>query len=168
RPPSRRRTDWRARRGGHEFVNLREGLTVNEDARQLAERVCTSIEEPFVLGDESIVCTASAGVATTADATHSARGLLQEADLALYRAKGRGRNRAEVFDEELRTTAIGRLSIERMVRSAIDEDLLRVHYQPIVDLRTGRVVLAEALVRIQGPEALIPPDLFIDIAETSG
>src|SRR5947209_978865 len=55
-----------------------------------------------------------------------------------------------------------------MVRSAIDEDLLRVHYQPIVDLRTGRVVLAEALVRIKGPEELISPDLFVDIAEESG
>jgi EAL domain-containing protein (putative c-di-GMP-specific phosphodiesterase class I) len=93
---------------------------------------------------------------------------LQEADLALYRAKGRGRNRAEVFDEELRTTAIGRLGVERMIRNAIDGDLLRVRYQPIVDLRTGRVVIAEALVRIQGPEELIPPDLFIDIAAASG
>jgi EAL domain-containing protein (putative c-di-GMP-specific phosphodiesterase class I) len=93
---------------------------------------------------------------------------LQEADLALYRAKGRGRNRAEVFDEELRTTAIGRLGVERMIRSAIDEDLLRVQYQPIIDLTTGHVVDAEALVRIQGPQELIPPDLFIDIAEESG
>src|SRR5206468_252001 len=96
------------------------------------------------------------------------RLLAQEADLALYRAKGRGRNRAEVFDEELRTTAVGRLGVERMIRNAIDEDLLRVQYQPIVDLRTGQVVLAEALVRIQGPEELIPPALFLDIAETSG
>src|SRR5260370_27994537 len=63
---------------------------------------------------------------------------------------------------------MGRLGVERMVRNAIDEDLLRVSYQPIVDLRTGRVVLAEALVRIQGPEELIPPDLFLDIAQASG
>ena len=163
-----RPTDTLARLGGDEFVILTEGLTASEDARHLAERVCRSIEEPFALGEESVVCTASAGVATTADATHSPRALLQEADLALYRAKGRGRNRAEVFDEELRTTAIGRLGVERMIRNAIDEDLLRVLYQPIVDLRTGQVVLAEALVRIQGPEELIPPALFLDIAETSG
>jgi diguanylate cyclase (GGDEF)-like protein/PAS domain S-box-containing protein len=163
-----RPTDTLARLGGDEFVVLSEGLTEIDDARRLAERVCESIEEPFLLGEESIVCTASAGVATTADATHSARGLLQEADLALYRAKGRGRNRAEVFDEELRTTAIGRLGVERMIRSAIDEDLLRVQYQPIIDLTTGQVVDAEALVRIQGPQELIPPDLFIDIAEESG
>jgi diguanylate cyclase (GGDEF)-like protein/PAS domain S-box-containing protein len=163
-----RPTDTLARLGGDEFVILSEGLTVSEDARHLAERVCRSIGEPFVLGEESIVCTASAGVATTADATHSPRALLQEADLALYRAKGRGRNRAEVFDEELRTTAMGRLGVERMIRNAIDDDLLRVRYQPIINLRTGQVVLAEALVRIQGPEELIPPDHFIDIAETSG
>ncbi|MEA2546192.1 MAG: hypothetical protein QOI09_1465 [Chloroflexota bacterium] len=163
-----RPTDTLARLGGDEFVVLSEGLTEIDDARRLAERVCESIEEPFVLGQESIVCTASAGVATTADATHSPRGLLQEADLALYRAKGRGRNRAEVFDEDLRTTAVGRLGVERMIRSAIEEDLLRVQYQPIIDLTTGRVVDAEALVRIQGPDELIPPDIFIDIAEESG
>jgi len=163
-----RPTDTLARLGGDEFAVLSEGLAASEDAHHLAERVCRSIQEPFVLGEESVVCTASAGVATTADATHSPRALLQEADLALYRAKGRGRNRVEVFDEELRATATGRLGVERMIRNAIDEDLLRVRYQPIVDLRTGQVVLAEALVRIQGPDELIPPDLFIDIAETSG
>jgi diguanylate cyclase (GGDEF)-like protein/PAS domain S-box-containing protein len=163
-----RPTDTLARLGGDEFVVLSEGLTAIDDARRLAERVCQSIEEPFVLGEESIVCTASAGVATTTDATHSARGLLQEADLALYRAKGRGRNRAEVFDEELRSTTLGRLGVERMIRSAIDDDLLRVQYQPIIDLVTGHVVDAEALVRIQGPDELIPPDHFIEIAEESG
>jgi diguanylate cyclase (GGDEF)-like protein/PAS domain S-box-containing protein len=163
-----RPTDTLARLGGDEFVVLSEGLTGIDDARRLAERVCESIEEPFVLGEESVICTASAGVATTADATHSARGLLQEADLALYRAKARGRNRAEVFDEELRTTAIGRLGVERMVRTAIDDRLLRVQYQPIVDLTTGHILDAEALVRIQGPEELIHPELFIDVAEESG
>jgi len=163
-----RPTDTLARLGGDEFVVLSEGLASIDDVQRLAERICQSIEQPFTLGDESIVCTASAGVTTTADATHSALALLQEADLALYRAKDRGRNRAEVFDEELRTTAIGRLGVERMIRSAIDDDLLRIQYQPIVDLTNGHVVEAEALIRIQGPEELIPPDLFIVIAEESG
>jgi EAL domain-containing protein (putative c-di-GMP-specific phosphodiesterase class I) len=123
---------------------------------------------PFDLDGEAIVCTVSAGIATTIDSTHSGQGLLQEAALALYRAKDRGRNRAEVFDEELQATAIGRLGTERMVRQAIQDDGLRVHYQPIIDLKTGQVVAAEALVRIQGPDQLIMPDTFIDVAEESG
>jgi diguanylate cyclase (GGDEF)-like protein/PAS domain S-box-containing protein len=163
-----RPTDTLARIGGDEFVVVAEGLHSVNDAKRLAQRICTSIEVPFDLDGEAIVCTVSAGIATTIDSTHSGQGLLQEADLALYRAKDRGRNRAEVFDEELRATAIGRLGTERMVRRAIQDDGLRVHYQPIIDLNTGQVVAAEALVRIQGPDRLIMPDTFIDVAEESG
>jgi diguanylate cyclase (GGDEF)-like protein/PAS domain S-box-containing protein len=163
-----RPADTMARIGGDEFVILAEGLPAVEDARQLAARVCERMELPFDLDGESIVCTISAGVATTADAEHSALALLQEADLALYKAKDGGRNRAEVFDEQLRTTALGRLAVERMIRSAIGEDRLRVNYQPIIDLATGQVVRVEALVRLQGPGGLILPDDFIEVAEETG
>jgi EAL domain-containing protein (putative c-di-GMP-specific phosphodiesterase class I) len=95
--------------------------------------------------------------------------LLQEADLALYRAKDRGRDRAEVFDEALRTTAVGRLGTERMLRRAIEERRLHVHYQPIIDLRTGYPVSAEALVRIFDPElGMLAPDSFLEVAEETG
>jgi diguanylate cyclase (GGDEF)-like protein/PAS domain S-box-containing protein len=163
-----RPADTLARIGGDEFVVLAEGLPTVEEAQLLATRVCGCIEMPFELDGESIICTASAGVATTTDFAHSGQGLLQEADLALYRAKDRGRNRAEVFDEELRTTAIGRLAIERTIRSAIDDDRLRVQYQPIVDLDTGHVARVEALVRIQERDRIVLPDDFIDIAEETG
>lgn len=95
-----RPTDTFARLGGDEFVVLAEGLNDVEEANHLARRVCQSMEDLFVLEGESIVCTTSAGVATTSDFTHTSTELLQEADLALYRAKDRGRNRAEVFDED--------------------------------------------------------------------
>ncbi len=121
------------------------------------------------MGDEEFVCTVSIGIATTTDPSHSPEGLLQEADLALYRAKDRGRDRAEVFDEDLRTTAVGRLGTERMLRQAIDEGRLRVHYQPIIDLRSGRAVSAEALVRIFDRElGLLQPDSFLEVAEETG
>jgi EAL domain-containing protein (putative c-di-GMP-specific phosphodiesterase class I) len=107
-------------------------------------------------------------VSTTTASTHNPEALLQEADLALYRAKDRGRDRAEVFDEELRTTAVGRLGIEQMTRQAMNEDRLVVRYQPIIDLTTGHVTRVEALVRIQGPDGLIYPDGFIDVAEEAG
>jgi len=163
-----RSSDTLARVGGDEFVVLAEGLADVAEAIHLAQRICASIQEPFDLDGEAIVCTVSAGIATTIDSRHSPEGLLQEADLALYRAKDRGRNRAEVFDEELRTTAIGRLGIEQMLRQAIDENRLRVHYQPVIDLTTGHVVSAEALVRIHGADRLIMPDEFINVAEETG
>jgi diguanylate cyclase (GGDEF)-like protein/PAS domain S-box-containing protein len=163
-----RPADTLARIGGDEFVVLAEGVSSIEEARQLAARVCEGMEQPFELDGESIACTVSAGVSATTDYGHSAQALVQEADLALYKAKDGGRNRAEVFDEELRSTAIGRIAVEHMIRTAIDEDRLRVHYQPIVDLRSGNVIRAEALVRIQDTDELILPDAFIDVAEETG
>src|SRR5439155_12198553 len=124
---------------------------------------------PFVVGDDEFVCTVSVGIAVSSDSRHSPESLLQEADLAMYRAKDRGRDRAEMFDEDLRTKAVGRLGTERMLRRAIDEQRLRVHYQPIVDLGTGRTVAAEALIRISDPElGFILPESFLDVAEETG
>lgn len=163
-----RPADTLARIGGDEFVVVAEGLHGVDDSMRLARRICANMEVPFDLDGEAIVCSVSAGVATTIDPGHSGQRLLQEADLALYRAKDRGRNRAELFDEELRDAAIGRLGTEQMVRRAIKEDGLRVYYQPIIDLTTGRVVEAEALVRIKWRDRLLMPDLFIDVAEESG
>jgi diguanylate cyclase (GGDEF)-like protein/PAS domain S-box-containing protein len=164
-----RGSDTLARLGGDEFVIVAEDVADEQAALELADRIGEAGREPFRVGDEEFVCTWSVGVATTADAQHSPQGLLQEADLALYRAKERGRDRTEVFDEELRTTAIGRLSTERMLRRALDEGRLRVQYQPIVDLNSGQVVSAEALVRVFDPDlGLLQPDAFIEVAEETG
>ena len=160
--------DTLARMGGDEFVVLAEGLPAASEAIWLAERICADVCLPFDLDGEAVVCTASAGVATTTDHAHSAQALLGEADLALHRAKDMGRNRADVFDDELRTRAIGRLSTEQMLRGAIEDDRLVVHYQPIVDLSSGQVAGVEALVRIRGDGDLIMPGAFIEVAEDTG
>jgi diguanylate cyclase (GGDEF)-like protein/PAS domain S-box-containing protein len=162
--------DTLARLGGDEFAVVAEDLTSPEDAIALGDRIIEAGRNPFLVGDEHFVCTTSAGIAVTTDAGHSPEGLLQEADLALYRAKDRGRDRADVFDEDLRTRAVGRLGIERMLRRAVDEDRLRVNYQPIVDLATGRTVAAEALVRVWDPDEpeLIVAEAFIEVAEETG
>jgi diguanylate cyclase (GGDEF)-like protein/PAS domain S-box-containing protein len=164
-----RGSDTLARLGGDEFVVVAEDVEDEAAALELGDRMSQAGREPFRVGEEEFVCTWSVGVATTADALHSPQGLLQEADLALYRAKDRGRDRTEVFDEELRTTAVGRLSTERMLRHAIDEGRLQVHYQPIVDLDSGRIVSAEALVRVFDPDlGLLEPEAFLEVAEETG
>ncbi len=164
-----RPADTLARLGGDEFVIVAEDLTDEREAVALGERIAEAGRMPFRIGTEEFVCTVSVGIATTADAHHIPERLLQEADLALYRAKDRGRDRAEVFDEDLRTTAVGRLGTERMLRRAIEEERLRVKYQPIIDLRSGRVVSVEALVRVFDPElGVLEPDSFLEVAEETG
>ena len=164
-----RPSDTLARLGGDEFVIVAEDLPDEREAVTLGERIAEAGRKPFRIGTEEFVCTVSVGIATTSDAHHVPDSLLQEADLALYRAKDRGRDRAEVFDEDLRTTAVGRLGTERMLRRAIDEERLGVRYQPIIDLSTGRVVSVEALVRILDPElGVLEPDSFLTVAEETG
>jgi diguanylate cyclase (GGDEF)-like protein/PAS domain S-box-containing protein len=164
-----RPADTLARLGGDEFVIVAEDLSDEREAVALGERIAEAGRIPFKIGAEEFVCTVSVGIATTIDAHHVPESLLQEADLALYRAKDMGRDRAEVFDEDLRTTAVGRLGTERMLRRAIDERRLRVKYQPIIDLRTGRVMSVEALVRVLDPElGVLEPESFLTVAEETG
>lgn len=162
--------DTLARWGGDEFAVVVEDLASPEKATALGTRIIEAGRVPFVIGKERFICTTSVGIAVTQNPEHSAEGLLQESDMALYRAKDRGRDRAEVFDEELRTQAVGRLGTERMLRRAIDEDRLRVNYQPIIDLRTSQTVAAEALVRVWDAEKrrLIAAESFIGVAEETG
>ncbi|HVF74038.1 MAG TPA: EAL domain-containing protein [Acidimicrobiales bacterium] len=162
--------DTLARLGGDEFAVVVEDMSQAEEAVALGRRIVEAGRTPFQVGDERFVCTTSVGIAVTSDARYSAEGLLQEADLALYRAKDRGRDRAEVFDEDLRTRAVGRLGTERMLRRAIAEGRLRLDYQPIVELRTGDTVAVEALVRVWDPDQdhLIEAESFIEVAEEVG
>jgi diguanylate cyclase (GGDEF)-like protein/PAS domain S-box-containing protein len=164
-----RPADTLARLGGDEFVLVAEGVTSMAAALKLANRVIEDAREPFMLNGEEFRCTISVGVACTADSQHKAGELLAEADLALYRAKGSGRDRVAVFDEELRTIAIDRLVTERMLRGALHDGRVVVEYQPVVELTSGRPVGAEALVRIRDlKHGLRSPGSFLGVAEESG
>jgi diguanylate cyclase (GGDEF)-like protein/PAS domain S-box-containing protein len=164
-----RPADTLARLGGDEFVVLAEGVESERAAIELGHRLVEAGREPFRFGDEAYVCTLSVGVAWATDSGRGADDLLQEADLALYRAKDEGRNRVDVFDEELRTRAVGRMGIERMLLRALEEERLVVEYQPILDLHTDRLIGAEALIRIFDPElGLLQPDSFLEVAEETG
>jgi EAL domain-containing protein (putative c-di-GMP-specific phosphodiesterase class I) len=112
--------------------------------------------------------TASIGI-VVARSDETAEGLIRDADAAMYRAKSRGRARFEVFDREMRAGAVARLQVENDLRHALDNDELLLAYQPIVSLRTERVVGVEALARWRHPErGLVPPDEFIPVAEANG
>jgi diguanylate cyclase (GGDEF)-like protein/PAS domain S-box-containing protein len=162
-----RKGDTVARFGGDEFVILAESLTGTHQAQFLAERILNSLATPIDLSDEQVSITASIGIAL--DREHDPEALLHDADTALYRAKEKGRDRYEVFDVALRADALRRMATEQMVRHALDEDGLAIHYQPIVDLTTGDVVATEALVRIRDANGhLHSPGEFISVAEETG
>ncbi|MDE3205530.1 MAG: diguanylate cyclase, partial [Acidobacteriota bacterium] len=164
-----RPSDTLGRLGGDEFVIVAEDMADENAAIGLANRVIDAGRKPFRVGGEEFECTLSVGVACTADSQRAAHDLLSESDMALYRAKDRGRNRAELFDEDLRTKAVSRLVTERMLRSALSEDRVVVEYQPIIDLHSGGVIYAEALVRIRDSTGTIRlPGTFLEVAEETG
>ncbi len=157
--------------GGDEFVMVTRGLSSEDDVAPLATRILETLRRPAVLSDESTqMVSGSIGisfVAGTDDAT--AESLLRDADLAMYRAKDAGGSCFEVFDAELRAQALARLEIDRELRRAIRTGQLVVHYQPIVDVQTGKVDRFEALVRWQHPvRGMIPPGQFLSVAAESG
>jgi diguanylate cyclase (GGDEF)-like protein/PAS domain S-box-containing protein len=159
--------DTVARIGGDEFVILADGVTSIEVARELAARVRVTVGEPEVLAGRPITVDCSIGIALSDGS--SPEVLLQQADTALYRAKGRGRGRAEIYDHAMRLHARRRVQTEAMLRQALDNGNVVVHYQPIVALATSRVVATEALARIRDDQGeLVPPDQFIPVAEDSG
>jgi diguanylate cyclase (GGDEF)-like protein len=161
--------DTVARLGGDEFAILLEDLDELSGATAVAERVAKALETPFLLEGREVVVTMSVGVALNTRRPILPEELLRDADLAMYRAKGKGKNRYEVFDTDTAAPAIHRLDLELDLRSAVARDELRLHYQPVVHLETGRVEEFEALVRWQHKErGLLPPDAFIGLTEETG
>jgi diguanylate cyclase (GGDEF)-like protein len=161
-----------ARLGGDEFVVLpRPGLG-QLAVRRLAEAITDALRMPYVLptSGELLVCPVSLGITTTSGRGVQGHDLLAEAELALHRAKDTGRDRYVVYDDALRARSQSRLRTERLLRAALEQGRLAVQYQPIVDLAHGRVVGAEALVRIrdESGDGLLRPDVFIDVAEDTG
>jgi diguanylate cyclase (GGDEF)-like protein/PAS domain S-box-containing protein len=161
--------DTVARVGGDEFTILLEDLSVPDEAEGVARRVIGQLREPFALGGRSLSVTASIGIAFGMPDEVQPTDLLRFADMAMYRAKAEGRARYVVFDQTMRDRSIARMSLETDLRQALGRDELRVHYQPIVALITGRVLGAEALLRWQHPDrGLISPSEFIQLAEETG
>jgi diguanylate cyclase (GGDEF)-like protein/PAS domain S-box-containing protein len=161
--------DTIARFGGDEFILLCEQLDDPDDAITIARRVEQALSGPFELDDAEIYVGVSIGIAFSDRDSNEPETLIRDADAAMYRAKEKGRARYEVFDSAMRASAVDRLDIENALRRALDRRQLRVHYQPIIDLGTGRVTGMEALLRWEHPErGLLLPGEFITIAEETG
>ncbi len=164
-----RPSDTVARFGGDEFTVLLEPLDDREEAADIAERIRAEASRPIDIGATGLQPTISVGVAVATDARANAETLLRDADAAMYQAKEDGRNNVAFFDDTMRARVIHRLRTEIDLPQAIAGDQLVLHFQPIIDLATGRIEGLEALVRWQHPElGLIAPGQFIPIAEQSG
>ena len=163
-----RETDTVARFGGDEFVVLCDGVGSEQEALTLAERLASVLDDPIEVAGGPVFVSASFGVAV-ADPDSDAAGLLRDADAALYRAKARGRGRCELFDAPMRAQAMARLEIETGLRVALGGDQLVLHYQPVVDLRSGATLALEALMRWRHPvRGAVSPGEFIPVAEETG
>lgn len=161
--------DTAARFGGDEFTVLLEDVVGEQDAAAAAERILAALCAPVSLRGHELVPSASIGIALSNPGHDTPESLLRNADLAMYRAKTSGKGRYELFDPSMGASAMDRLQLEADLRHAIERDELRVVYQPILELETGRIREVEALLRWLHPErGVIPPLRFIPIAETTG
>ena len=160
--------DTAARLGGDEFAVLAEQLADRRDATALAERILDAFREPWEVEGRTLDVSASVGVAIRDDG-ESAEDLLRNADAAMYHAKSRGRGRWELFAQRMYNEARERLEMQADLRRAEQRGELSLHYQPIIDLATGEISGAEALIRWEHPErGPQQPASFVPLAEETG
>ncbi|HEX5727583.1 MAG TPA: EAL domain-containing protein, partial [Longimicrobiaceae bacterium] len=165
-----RATDLVARFGGDEFALLLDEVRELRDATLVAERIANAVSAPVNLNGYEVFTSASIGIVlSSGEARERPEYLLRNADMAMYRAKGSGVARYEVFDRAMHAQALARLQMETDLRRALARQEFRLVYQPIVSLVTGQVAGVEALIRWQHPErGLIAPAEFIPVAEETG
>ena len=167
-----RPSDTVARLGGDEFAVLIEDAADPAQPEAAAERLLAALAEPFPASAgpaTQVRITASVGIAIGAAGQHDAAELLRHADVAMYAAKEAGKGRSAVFEPEMDSAIIGQLRLKAELARAVERGEFTVHYQPTVELATGRLAGVEALVRWQHPErGLVPPLDFIPLAEQTG
>lgn len=163
-----RPSDTVARLGGDEFVILCENLADPIEITRIAGRVEAAISAPIWWLGQSLNVTASVGIAF-GSGVRSAEELIRHADTAMYQAKQLGKDRYEVFDDDMRIRSTSRVRVEQDLRTAIDNGQIEVHYQPIFALPERRIVSVEALARLRLPDGnQLMPEAFIPVAEDTG
>jgi diguanylate cyclase (GGDEF)-like protein len=158
--------DTVARLGGDEFVVLLEDIKDADDALEVAERIQNSLAKPYDLDGHMVFVFASIGIVLSGADYEQPNDVIRDADIAMYRAKGKGLGRYEIFHPSMLDRAMTRLELETDLRKALEDQQFVLHYQPILDMALNRIVGFEALVRWQHPtKGLIPPAEFIPTAE---
>ncbi|MBS0338354.1 MAG: EAL domain-containing protein [Proteobacteria bacterium] len=161
--------DLVARLGGDEFVVLAEHVGRPDDAARVARKLIETIETPYAVAGREFVLSASIGIGLYPDDAGDLDTLLRVADTAMYGVKHGGRNGYGYYEPAMHERALAALERERDLRGALERGEFELHYQPQVELASGRIVAVEALLRWRHPQrGLIPPDQFIPIAEESG
>jgi diguanylate cyclase (GGDEF)-like protein/PAS domain S-box-containing protein len=161
--------DTVARLGGDEFVILLEDIRDVSDVTRVAERIQKKLMQAALLPNHTIFMSASMGIVLSTTGYNHPEDILRDADTAMYRAKENGRSRYEIFDSAMRDQIMFRLEIESALRQAIEKEELDVYYQPVVDVRIGRIVWFEALVRWKHPvRGLLVPNEFVPLADETG
>jgi diguanylate cyclase (GGDEF)-like protein len=163
-----RSSDTVARLGGDEFAMLIDGIDHEADAVRAAQRIQDALLMPFRIGPHEIFTSVSIGIALSTTGYHRPQDVLRDADIAMYRAKAAGKARHELFDVAMHERAVKLLELETDLRRAIDRGELRVHYQPVIELHSGRLAGFEALVRWQRGDELVSADEIVPLAEETG
>jgi len=163
------RRDTVARFGGDEFVVLMRDCGIPNDVTSTAQRLLAALAAPFLLENQEYHLTASIGISTFPGDGQDAQTVLKNADSAMYRAKEQGKNNYQFYSSQMNVRSFERLVLERFLRHALDQDEFQLHYQPKIDLTTGRVTGMEALIRWMHPGmGMIEPAKFIPLAEETG
>ena len=158
-----------SRFGGDEFTVVLDTVSDPSDAMRVGQRIKASVAQPILMQRTEVRLSASVGIAISTAAHKHAEDLLQEADVAMRRAKAMGGSRCEMFDESMHTLAVNRLKLEAELRTAVERHQFRAYYQPVVHLESKRVTGFAALLRWQHPEqGLISPHKFLEAAEDTG
>jgi diguanylate cyclase (GGDEF)-like protein len=161
--------DTIARLGGDEFAVLIDNLSASTTAEDVAKRMLEVLTEPAVVNGREVTMRGSVGIAVSDFSEQSSQSLLYSADLAMYEAKRRGGGRYVLYQPDMHQGTLERLDVEQALKVAIASDQLVLHYQPIEELPSGRIIGAEALVRWQHPvRGLLGPIEFVPVAEASG
>ena len=164
-----RESDTVGRLSGDEFVVLLEGMPQSMQCADVAQKILTAVAKPFALGAHEFHLTASIGISTYPADSEDPQSLLKNADVAMYRAKELGKNNFQFYSAQMNIHTLERLALESSLRGALERNEFVLHYQPKVDIRSGRIIGMEALVRWQHPtKGLIPPMQFIPLAEETG
>ncbi|MBP2325085.1 diguanylate cyclase (GGDEF)-like protein/PAS domain S-box-containing protein [Kibdelosporangium banguiense] len=164
-----RPADTVARLGGDEFVVLCSDLQNEQNAVEISERLTSAVAKPVTVGGYEVEVTASLGISLSDGEALTPEDMLRNADAAMYGAKTQGKNRWEIFDETRRARAVDRVAIASRLRQALRDNRFVLHFQPVIELGTGRAVAVESLVRLDDPgRGLLPPAAFIQVAEDSG